>query len=69
VPYAYLNPNWPTYGNLGAAFGSAMAQGGSGGLVLGTLYALSRGNLVGCVLLHSSINAIWFMAMIKFGGG
>jgi membrane protease YdiL (CAAX protease family) len=68
VPYAYLNPNWPTHGDLGAAFGSAMGQGGIGGLILGTLYALTRGNLVACVLLHSSINAIWFMTMIKFGG-
>jgi membrane protease YdiL (CAAX protease family) len=68
VPYAYLNPNWPTYGDLGAAFGSAMGQGGIGGLILGALYALTRGNLLACIIVHSSINAIWFMTMIKFGG-
>jgi len=69
LPYAYLNPNWSSHGDFGAAFASAMGQGGIGGLVLGTLYALTRGNLVACVIVHSSINAIWFMTMIKFGGG
>jgi membrane protease YdiL (CAAX protease family) len=68
LPYAYLNPNWSSHGDLGAAFTSAMGQGGIGGLVLGTLYALTRGNLIACILVHSSINAIWFMTMIKFGG-
>ena len=69
LPYAYLNPNWSSHGDLGAAFTSAMGQGGIGGLVLGTLYALTRGNLIACMIVHSSINAIWFMTMIKFGGG
>jgi membrane protease YdiL (CAAX protease family) len=69
LPYAYLNPNWSSHGDLGAAFASAMGQGGIGGLVLGTLYALTRGNLIACIIVHSSINAIWFMTMIKFGGG
>ena len=69
LPYAYLSPHWPSHGDLGAAFASAMGQGGIGGLVLGTLYALTRGNLIACIIVHSSINAIWFMTMIKFGGG
>ena len=69
LPYAYLNPNWPSHGDFGAAFASAMGQGGIGGLVLGTLYAFTRGNLIACVIVHASINAIWFMTMIKFGGG
>jgi membrane protease YdiL (CAAX protease family) len=69
VPYAYLHPNWPSHGDLGAAFGSAMGQGGIGGLVLGAVYLFSRGNLVACVVLHAGVNAAWAMTMIKFGGG
>jgi membrane protease YdiL (CAAX protease family) len=68
VPYAYLHPNWPSSGDLGAAFGSAMGQGGIGGLLLGGLYLVSRGNLLACVVLHSAINAVWAMTMIRFGG-
>ncbi len=68
VPYAYLNPNWPSYGDLGAALRSAMGQGGIGGLVLGGLYLVSRGNLLACVVLHAGINAVWVMTMIRFGG-
>lgn len=68
VPYAYLNPNWSSAGDLGAAFGSAMGQGGIGGLILGGLYLVSRGNLLACVVLHAGINAAWAMTMIKVGG-
>jgi membrane protease YdiL (CAAX protease family) len=68
VPYAYLNPNWPTHGDLAAAVGSAMGQGGIGGLLLGALYLVSRGNLLACVVLHAGVNAAWVMTMIKLGG-
>jgi membrane protease YdiL (CAAX protease family) len=68
VPYAYLHPNWPTHGDLGAAIGSAMGQGGIAGLLLGALYLVSRGNLLACVVLHAGVNAAWVMTMIKFGG-
>jgi membrane protease YdiL (CAAX protease family) len=68
VPYAYLHPNWPTHGDLGAAIGSAMGQGGIAGLLLGALYAVTRGNLLACVVLHAGINAAWVMTMIEFGG-
>jgi len=67
VPYAYLSPNWSSAGDLGAAWGSAMSQGGIGGLILGGLYLVSRGNLLACVVLHAGINAVWAMTMIRFG--
>lgn len=68
VPYAYLHPNWPSHGDLGAAVGSAMGQGGIAGLILGALYLVSRGNLFACVVLHAGVNAAWAMTMIRFGG-
>lgn len=68
VPYAYLNPNWPSAGNLPAAVQSAFVQGIPGGLILGWLYQRSDRNLFACIALHSLIN--WFPAltMIKMGG-
>jgi len=69
LPYAYLNPQWPSYGDWGAAWGAALGNGIPGGLILGGLYVVSRGNLLACVLLHSMINAAPAMTMIHFGGG
>lgn len=69
LPYAYLNPQWPSYGDWGAAWGAALGNGIPGGLVLGGLYVVSRGNLLACALLHSMINAAPAMTMIHFGGG
>jgi membrane protease YdiL (CAAX protease family) len=45
-----------------------MGNGVPGGLVLGALYVVSRGNLLACVVLHSLINAAPAMTMIHFGG-
>jgi len=69
IPYAYLNPNWSSAGDLPAAISSAFAQGIPGGIILGWLYKRSDHNLVACVVLHSMIN--WFPAltMIKINGG
>lgn len=58
LPYAYLNPNWPSHGDWGAAWGSAMAQGGVMGLVLGTVYVMSRANLLAPVILHALVNSL-----------
>lgn len=69
IPYAYFNPNWPSAGDLPAAFTSAMGQGIAGGLILGGLYIGSKRNLIACVILHSSINALPAMTMIRFSGG
>jgi len=69
VPYAFLNPNWPTAGDLPAAVGAAFTQGVPGGLLLGWLYLRSDRNLVACVVLHSMINWLPALTLIKFGGG
>jgi hypothetical protein len=68
LPYAYMNPRWPSHGDWGAAWIAAMGNGVPGGLVLGALYVVSRGNLLACVVLHSLINAAPAMTMIHFGG-
>jgi membrane protease YdiL (CAAX protease family) len=68
LPYAYMNPRWPSHGDWGAAWIAAMGNGVPGGLVLGALYVVSRGNLLACVVLHSLINAAPAMTMIHFRG-
>lgn len=57
LPYAYLNPRWPSHGNLPAAVNSALVVGGFGGVILGTVYARTR-NLVACVVVHALINVL-----------
>lgn len=68
LPYAYLNPGWPSHGDWGDAWTAALVQGVPGGLILGALYVVSRGNLLACVVLHSLINAAPVMTMIRLGG-
>jgi membrane protease YdiL (CAAX protease family) len=46
-----------------------MGQGFVGGLILGAVYERTGRNLVASVLVHSLINALPAMTMIKFGGG
>jgi membrane protease YdiL (CAAX protease family) len=69
IPYAYFNPNWPSHGEWGAAIGSAMGQGIVGGLILGAVYERAERNLIASVVVHSLINALPAMTMIKFGVG
>lgn len=69
IPYAYFNPNWPSHGQWSAAIGSAMGQGIVGGLILGAVYERSERNLIASVVVHSLINALPAMTMIKFGVG
>lgn len=69
VPYAYFNPLWPSAGDWGAAFATAMWEGTLGGLILGGLYLWSGGNLVACIVLHALVDAFPASAMLRFGGG
>ena len=68
LPYAYLNPMWPSAGDWELAWRASFANGLPGGLVLGSLYQLSGRNLVPCIILHSMINAAPAMTLIRFGG-
>ena len=68
LPYALLNPRWPSAGSLPLALGAAFANGLPGGLILGALYTKSGNNLIPCILLHSMINAAPAMTLIRFGG-
>lgn len=68
LPYAYLNPRWPSAGDWGAAWSAAMGQGVVGGLILGTVYLVAKRNLLAPVIVHALINALPATTMIKFGG-
>jgi len=68
VPFAYLNPNWPTAGDFPAALQLGMVEGGLGGIILGAAYVLWKRNLLACIVLHGMIDAVPIMTMIKFGG-
>lgn len=56
LPYAYMNPRWPSHGDWRAAFGAAFGQGVPGGLILGVVFHRSRGNLFAPVTVHALIN-------------
>jgi membrane protease YdiL (CAAX protease family) len=58
VPYAYLNPAWPSAGDLPAAVRLAAVNGLVGGLALGTVYWRSGGNLVAAIVLHALIDLV-----------
>jgi len=66
VPYAFLNPNWPTVGDFPAALRVGMFEGGLGGLILGGAYVLWKRNLLACIVLHAMIDAVPIMTMIRF---
>lgn len=68
VPFAYLNPNWPTAGDFPAALQLGMVEGALGGVILGVAYVLWKRNLLACIVLHGMIDAVPIMTMIKFGG-
>jgi membrane protease YdiL (CAAX protease family) len=67
IPYAYFNPNWPSAGDWGSAWGAAMVEGIPGGLILGGLYLFSGKSLWPCIVLHALINAFPGMTMLRFG--
>lgn len=57
-PYAYLDPDWPSAGDLVQAGLSSLTTGTMGGLALGLVFVRARGSLVPGVLVHSCINWI-----------
>jgi len=61
VPYAYLNPFWPSSGDLVHATQLAFTNGLLGGLVLGLLFARASDSIVPCVLVHAAVD--WIPAM------
>jgi membrane protease YdiL (CAAX protease family) len=67
VPYAYLDPHWSSYGDLGAAFKAAMFNGILGGVVIGVVYVKAKGNLVACMIVHALIDVFPAMTQIRFG--
>ncbi len=68
IPYAYLNPHWPSYGNFFDAVVAASVNGALGGIVLGFVYVYAKKNLLAPIIVHAFINALPAMTIIKFGG-
>lgn len=68
LPYAYLNPNWPSSGDLGAALQAATLNGVLGGVIIGAVYAWAKHNLIAAILVHSFIDLFPAMTLIRFGG-
>lgn len=65
LPYAYLNPRWPSHGDWGDAFRAAFGQGTVMGVILGGLMIFARGHLVAPILAHACFNAGWAMTLLK----
>lgn len=65
LPYAYLNPQWPSYGNLQDAVSLAFSQGVPAGLILGTVYSRTGYNLMASIIVHTMINALPAMLVFK----
>lgn len=68
IPYAFLKPSWPSYGDLGAATTVALWEGGLGGLILGAVFVFAKRNLVASILVHALIDLFPAVALIRFGG-
>ena len=68
LPYAYLNPNWPSAGDWSAALVSSLGQGIAGGLILGGLFLYSKKNLMAPLILHACIDLRPAATMLKFNG-
>lgn len=65
LPYAYLSPHWPSYGNLSSAFALSFSQGMPVGIIIGLVYSYNKNNLAACILLHALIDLIPAMTSIK----
>lgn len=65
LPYAYLNPRWPSCGNLQDALSLAFSQGVPVGLILGTVYLRTGNNLMASIIVHTMINALPAMLVFK----
>ena len=68
LPYAYLNPNWPSYGDFSGALMTSIGEGIPAGLLLGFVYVKSKNNLIASILVHTLIDLLPAMTMLKFFG-
>lgn len=68
LPYAYMDPDWPSHGDLRSALSASLFQGITMGVILGVLYERTKNNLLACVVLHAVFNSVPGMTMLKFGG-
>ena len=66
LPFAYLNPRWPSAGDWPAAWTAALGQGIPGGLILGGLFLYSGRNLYMPILLHACVDLLPASVLLKF---
>lgn len=69
LPYAYLNPQWPSHGDWSAAWLASLGQGIPGGLILGGLFLYARRNLYLPILLHAGVDLLPVALMLKVRTG
>jgi membrane protease YdiL (CAAX protease family) len=74
VPYAYLNPFWPSAGDLSEALRLAFTNGLMGGIVLGIVFIRARSTLFPCILVHAAVDWMPVIRLLgrmsfQFGGG
>jgi membrane protease YdiL (CAAX protease family) len=62
VPYAYLNPAWPSAGDMVHAVQLSFVNGVPVGLIIGALYVRSRYNLIAPILVHAAVD--WIPAIV-----
>ncbi len=65
LPYAYLDPSWPSAGDPGQAVQAALLSGTMGGVALGIVFVRSGLSLIPCMLLHAAID--WVPAIRLLG--
>jgi membrane protease YdiL (CAAX protease family) len=65
-PYAYLDSHWPSHGNLAKALLTALSEGIPAGLILGFVYTRSKNNLLACILVHTLIDLLPAVTMLRF---
>lgn len=68
LPMYFFSPFEPTHGNLFWSVTSVITEQAVAGVLLGVLW-LKTHNLIGPVLLHTFIDAIAMMAMLRIGTG
>lgn len=70
-PYAYLDPDWSTHGDVPAALAEC-GWSAPAGVLLGYVYGRAHRNLMASVVCHAMVDALPAMTMvhfaIRFGG-
>jgi membrane protease YdiL (CAAX protease family) len=64
LPYAYLDPDWPSAGDFGTSLRLAFANGLPGSLILGGVYVKAKHNLLAPIVTHAMMNGLPGMVLL-----